>query len=112
MIIFRAGAKDLAFHVNVDESLPDVLYGDEVRIRQVITNILNNAVKYTNEGSVTLTVRRERKPVDAAIQKESDRIRGQLDLIVAVADTASTSRRPIRSRARAWGLRSRKACWN
>ena len=87
MIIFRARAKDLAFHVNVDECLPDVLYGDEVRIRQVITNILNNAVKYTNEGSVTLTVRGERKAVDAVMQKESDRIHGQLDLIVAVADT-------------------------
>ena len=87
MIIFRARAKDLAFHVNVDESLPDVLYGDEVRIRQVITNILNNAVKYTNEGSVTLTVRGERKAARETVQRENDPVRGQLDLIVAVADT-------------------------
>ena len=32
------------------------LYGDEIRVRQIITNILTNAVKYTKQGSVTLTV--------------------------------------------------------
>ena len=62
MITFRARSKDLAFHVDVDESIPDLLYGDEVRVRQIITNILTNAVKYTLEGSVTLTVRGERSP--------------------------------------------------
>jgi len=45
----------------VDESLPDALRGDEVRIRQVLANILNNAVKYTEHGSVKLTVRGERQ---------------------------------------------------
>lgn len=56
MIVFKARQKDLAFSVNVDEELPDVLYGDEVRVRQVVTNVLNNAVKYTHEGSVGLSV--------------------------------------------------------
>ena len=56
MIVFKARQKDLKFSVNVDESLPDGLFGDEVRVRQVITNILNNAVKYTHEGSVTMDV--------------------------------------------------------
>ncbi|MBQ9574599.1 MAG: response regulator, partial [Synergistaceae bacterium] len=56
MIVFKARQKDLAFTVNVDEELPDVLYGDEVRVRQVVTNVLNNAVKYTHEGSVSLSV--------------------------------------------------------
>ena len=56
MIVFKARQKDLAFTVEVDEELPDELYGDEVRVRQVVTNVLNNAVKYTHEGSVNLKV--------------------------------------------------------
>ncbi len=56
MISFKARSKNLKFGVDVDESIPDGLFGDEVRIRQVITNVLNNAVKYTEDGSVTLIV--------------------------------------------------------
>ena len=56
MIVFKARQKDLVFNVKVDEELPDGLYGDEVRVRQVVTNVLNNAVKYTHEGSVSLDV--------------------------------------------------------
>ena len=57
MFYFRARDKALEFIVDVDESLPDALRGDEMRIRQILTNILNNAVKYTEKGSVRLTVR-------------------------------------------------------
>ena len=57
LIAFRAREKDLNFEVNVDPSIPDLLYGDEVRVRQIITNVLNNAVKYTREGSVALAVK-------------------------------------------------------
>ena len=56
LIGVRARSRDLAFRVNVDERLPDNLYGDVVRIRQIMLNILNNAVKYTEKGSVTLSV--------------------------------------------------------
>ena len=52
----RARKKGLAFHVNVEEELPSMLYGDDVRIRQVLMNLLTNAVKYTETGSVTLTM--------------------------------------------------------
>ncbi len=57
MIWVRARQKGLEFHIDVDESVPAQLYGDEVRIRQVLINLLNNAVKYTQEGQVTLSVR-------------------------------------------------------
>lgn len=48
--------KDIRFVCNFDENLPRVLYGDEKKIRQVLTNILNNACKYTKEGSVSFSV--------------------------------------------------------
>ncbi|MDE7478864.1 MAG: response regulator [Lachnospiraceae bacterium] len=56
MISARAKDKDLHFNVNVDETLPNKMYGDDVRIRQVLLNLLTNAVKYTHEGSVSFTV--------------------------------------------------------
>ena len=48
--------KNIELYINVNETLPKVLRGDEVHVRQIFTNILNNAVKYTNAGSVTLNV--------------------------------------------------------
>ena len=56
MIWVRAKEKGLEFHVDIDENIPARLFGDEVRIKQVLINILNNAVKYTQSGSVTLSV--------------------------------------------------------
>lgn len=52
----RAREKNLRFEVNVGENIPSMLYGDEMRLKQVIINVLTNAIKYTNEGSVTLNV--------------------------------------------------------
>lgn len=56
MISVKATQKKLDFQVQIDSDLPCVLYGDEVRNRQIIVNILNNAVKYTKQGVVKLTV--------------------------------------------------------
>lgn len=56
MLISKAKEKGLALNVESNKNLPAKLYGDEVRIRQIIVNILNNAIKYTKKGSVTLTV--------------------------------------------------------
>ena len=56
MIWVRAREKGLEFHVDVDQTMPSRLYGDEVRIKQILINVLNNAVKYTMEGSVTLSI--------------------------------------------------------
>ncbi len=60
MIRPRAAEKNLNFEINVDKNLPEVLSGDVVRVRQIITNFLTNAVKYTQEGTVTFNVGGER----------------------------------------------------
>ena len=57
MIWVRAKEKGLEFHVDVDETVPAQLIGDEVRVKQILVNVLNNAVKYTDTGSVTLSIR-------------------------------------------------------
>ncbi len=57
MVKSKAAEKNLKLITDIDASIPSVFLGDEVRMRQIILNIMNNAVKYTNEGSVTLTVR-------------------------------------------------------
>ncbi len=64
----RAKDKDVKLGVEVDHDIPSRMYGDDVRIRQILTNILTNAVKYTHEGSVWLRVycRREK---DTAVLK-------------------------------------------
>ena len=56
MIQKRAKDKNLLFKVDADPQLPTILFGDEIRIKQIVTNILTNAVKYTEQGGVTLIV--------------------------------------------------------
>ena len=67
--------KPLEFEIRVNENLPSWLYGDEVRIRQIINNFLSNAVKYTKQGKVTFCLDYEQK---------SDE---QIQLVISVADT-------------------------
>ena len=56
MVSKRAKDKNLTLNVNIDHSIPHLLYGDDVRIKQCCLNLLTNAIKYTNEGSVTLSI--------------------------------------------------------
>lgn len=81
IIWIRASRKKLDFKVDIDEELPSMLYGDEGRLKQVIINILTNAVKYTEKGSIVLTVKSERT--------EGNKVR----LKIAVSDTGIGIRR-------------------
>ena len=66
MIWVRAKEKGLEFYVDVDRAVPSQLYGDEVRIKQILINVLSNAVKYTQEGSVTLSIQSKMTSSDYA----------------------------------------------
>ena len=76
MTRLRAQKKDLLFNYNVSEEIPSVLCGDEIRIRQIMLNIINNAIKYTQQGSV-----------DINISSRFKMMNNYIDLIVSVADT-------------------------
>ncbi len=56
MVWIKAHEKGLQFTISVDPSLPSQLFSDEIRIKQILINILNNAIKYTGKGSVSLSV--------------------------------------------------------
>ena len=75
MIEIKVANKGLDFTPVIAEDIPYLLYGDDVRLRQIIINLLTNAVKYTKEGSVTLKVD-WREAGDSSI-----------NLIVSVTDT-------------------------
>ncbi len=66
MIRVRSNEKDLAFEVNVDELIPSRLYGDSGKIKQIILNLLTNAVKYTSLGGFKLTATLESRKDDVA----------------------------------------------
>ena len=72
----KAVNKGLQFIVQADESIPGSLFGDEVRVQQIILNVVNNAVKYTHEGGVLLSFRWEDMHRD-----------NMMTLIIEVSDT-------------------------
>lgn len=75
VIFLRAQEKGLSIRFSLDETLPRVLYGDDVRIKQIVTNLLTNAVKYTPQGGIEMT---------AAYERAED---GMIRLIISVKDT-------------------------
>lgn len=75
MISVRVMDKAIEFLVDIDEKVPSKLYGDGKRLRQVFINILNNSVKYTKSGNITLKISLENKT-------END-----FTLVVSVKDT-------------------------
>lgn len=56
MVIDKVNEKGLTLHVDCDEKSPNALYGDVSHIRQIVLNLLTNAVKYTDKGDINLRV--------------------------------------------------------
>ena len=75
MLCRKFEQKGLELKINADPNIPGCLMGDEVRIRQILTNIMSNAVKYTDEGTVTLSAGYEKLSND------------YITLILSVKDT-------------------------
>ncbi|MBE6145856.1 MAG: response regulator [Firmicutes bacterium] len=57
LINARIGSKPIDFKILIDENLPAVLYGDSMRVKQIMINLLTNAVKYTNEGRILFQIK-------------------------------------------------------
>ena len=83
MVAIRAKDKNLELVMDISPEIPAALFGDEVRIRQIINNLLSNAVKYTNEGTVTLSVWTEKVEVDPMQGNKGN----QVELFIHVKDT-------------------------
>jgi len=75
--ILRIGGKKIEFDLHMDENMPAYLLGDELRIKQILNNLLSNAFKYTDKGTVKLTVSAK------AIDGKND----QIMLVVVISDT-------------------------
>ena len=80
----RIGSKPITFQLDIDENLPRGLYGDELRLKQVLNNLLSNAFKYTKEGIVWLKI----KSGSAAEDPNSpDTENKKINLICSIEDT-------------------------
>jgi len=76
LVLTRLGEKPIKFKLNIKDDLPNKLVGDDLRVKQILTNLLTNAIKYTREGSIELIIR--------SSSRESD---NKVWLDVAVCDT-------------------------
>jgi PAS domain S-box-containing protein len=76
--VMRFDSKPIEFNLHVAENIPSTLYGDELRIKQILNNLLSNAFKYTDKGEVSLSVAAE-----YAWQEDS----GHATLVFRVSDT-------------------------
>lgn len=71
--------KELAFNINIDEKLPDTIVIDQTRLRQILFNLVGNAIKFTDHGYINLNIK--------AIDKDLVDGQSKIDLIIEVKDS-------------------------
>jgi len=75
--VMRIGSKPIEFELDIDENMPSHMMGDELRVKQILNNLLSNAFKYTTKGMVKLVI-------SAEANKDNDE---EMILLVRVRDT-------------------------
>lgn len=75
VVVFKAQKKGIELKFEMDENIPSVLFGDELRIRQILLNLINNAIKYTKVGWVKVKISHEKTDT------------GHINLVAMVEDT-------------------------
>jgi len=71
----KAQEKNLGFALNIDKNIPKILYGDSQRLKQILTNLIENAIKFTDKGLIT---------IDAAVNWDND---NELEISFRIKDT-------------------------
>ncbi len=80
LIAFRAEEKGILFSLDIDKSVPDYLVGDSLRLNQILINLCNNSIKFTEQGEIVVHARSEN-----VLESDGDRRRARL--FFEVADT-------------------------
>jgi signal transduction histidine kinase/DNA-binding response OmpR family regulator/HPt (histidine-containing phosphotransfer) domain-containing protein len=75
----RTESKPIKFKLKIDENIPAVLFGDEIRIKQVLNNILSNAFKYTHSGEISMAVN--------CLNQNSQNLQNDVLMVFEVIDT-------------------------
>ena len=88
----KAHEKDLGYNINIDKSVPEYVFGDEHRIIQILTNIISNALKFTNDGSITIELNYENGIAEISVTDTGIGIpNNKLDYIFSAFSQADSS---------------------
>jgi PAS domain S-box-containing protein len=82
--LLRYESKLIEFKLHVDENTPLYMFGDELRTKQILNNLLSNAFKYTEKGEVCLSISAEKGPESASLDSDEH---SEVTLILKVSDT-------------------------